>query len=60
MGSSATIDSAAATDRLLTTLGEQLSLAEYAYDLIVIGGALVSKAVARPAVAPRGAVRSGR
>lgn len=38
MASSATIDSPEAADRLLTALGEQLSLAGYEYDLIVIGG----------------------
>jgi hypothetical protein len=38
MSSSARIDSAATADRLLTALGEQLSLAGYEYDLIVIGG----------------------
>ena len=32
------LDSAAATDRLLSALGEQLSLTGHDYDLIVIGG----------------------
>jgi hypothetical protein len=38
MTGNAYIDSAAATDRLLSALGEQLSLAGHDYDLIVIGG----------------------
>jgi hypothetical protein len=38
MSANANIESAEATDRLLTALGEQLSLAGYEYDLIVIGG----------------------
>jgi hypothetical protein len=38
MSSNANIVSAAAADRLLMALGEQLSLAGYEYDLIVIGG----------------------
>jgi hypothetical protein len=38
MSGNAEIDSAATADRLLTALGEQLSLAGYEYDLIVIGG----------------------
>jgi Nucleotidyltransferase of unknown function (DUF6036) len=38
MSSNAKIDSSATADRLLTALGEQLSLAGYEYDLIVIGG----------------------
>jgi hypothetical protein len=38
MSSEAHLDSAAATDRLLSALGEQLSIADHEYDLIVIGG----------------------
>lgn len=38
MRTSAHLDSAAATDRLLSALGEQLSLTGDEYDLIVIGG----------------------
>lgn len=38
MSSDAHLASAAATDRLLSALGEQLSLTGHAYDLIVIGG----------------------
>lgn len=38
MSGDAHLDSAAATDRLLYALGEQLSRTGHAYDLIVIGG----------------------
>lgn len=38
MSSDAYLDSAAATDRLLSALSEQLSLSGHEYDLIVIGG----------------------
>lgn len=38
MSGDARIDSAAATDRLLSALSEQLSLTGHEYDLIVIGG----------------------
>ena len=38
MSGNAHLDSAAATDRLLSALSEQLSLAGHEYDLVVIGG----------------------
>jgi len=38
MSDNAYLDSAAATDRLLSALSEQLSLSGHEYDLIVIGG----------------------
>jgi hypothetical protein len=38
MSGNANLDSAAATDRLLSALSEQLSLTRHEYDLIVIGG----------------------
>ena len=50
MSANARIDSAAMTDRLLTALGEQLSLVGSEYDLIVIGGSalLALGLVSRP------------
>jgi hypothetical protein len=38
MSGDAKLDSAAATDRLLSALSEQLSVTDHEYDLIVIGG----------------------
>ena len=50
MSSNLPLDSAAATDRLLSALAEQLSVVEQHYDLVVIGGSalLALGLIARP------------